>query len=82
MILADGVLIVLTERGELLLVEATPKRNFVNWLAVESWKRAPMPGLQIALANGKLYARDRGRFDLLGFAQVKVNRSERESMNF
>jgi outer membrane protein assembly factor BamB len=57
MILADRALIVLTEGGELLLVEATPKeyRELGRSRILED---GPCR-VQIALANGKLYARDR-----------------------
>jgi outer membrane protein assembly factor BamB len=56
MILADGMLILLTESGELLLVEATPKeyRELARAQVLDS---GPCRA-QIALANGKLYARD------------------------
>ncbi len=55
MILADGKLIILTEDGDLVLAEASPK-------AYKELARAPVLGpacrAQIALANGRLYARD------------------------
>jgi outer membrane protein assembly factor BamB len=58
MILADGNLIVLNEDGDLVLVEATPA-------AYREKARASVLGKQcrarIALANGKLYARDERR---------------------
>jgi outer membrane protein assembly factor BamB len=58
MILADGRLIILTEKGELVLVEATPS-------AYKELARAPLLTRdcrsQIALANGRLYARDAKR---------------------
>jgi outer membrane protein assembly factor BamB len=57
MILADGVLILLTESGEVLLLEATPKeyRELARAQALDS---GPCRA-QIALANGRLYARDK-----------------------
>jgi len=55
MLLADGRLIILGEDGDLVLVEATPK-GYVEQA------RAPVLGrgcrAQIALADGRLYARD------------------------
>jgi hypothetical protein len=55
MVLADGHLIILTEDGDLVLVEATPE-------AYKEKARASVLGQpcrsQIALANGRLYARD------------------------
>jgi hypothetical protein len=55
MIMADGRLIILGEDGDLVLVEATPKGH-------EEQARARVLGTacraQIALANGRLYARD------------------------
>jgi outer membrane protein assembly factor BamB len=55
MILADGKLIVLTEHGELLLVELTPAayREKARAAVLGQPCRSPM-----ALANGRLYARD------------------------
>jgi outer membrane protein assembly factor BamB len=58
MILADRALIVLTERGELELVEATP-REYRELARAKVLDEYPCRA-QIALANGKLYARDRG----------------------
>jgi outer membrane protein assembly factor BamB len=55
MILADGNLIVLSEEGELVLVEATPKAYSEKARAVVLGKPCRAP---IALANGRLYARD------------------------
>jgi outer membrane protein assembly factor BamB len=56
MILAEGNLIVLTENGELLLVEATPEayREKARARVFD----APPCRAQIALANGRLYGRD------------------------
>ena len=56
MVLADGKLIVLTERGDLHLIEATPKafRSLGEFRLLD----APACRAQIALANGRLYARD------------------------
>jgi outer membrane protein assembly factor BamB len=55
MILAEGRLIILTEKGELVLADATPE-------AYKERARAPLLTRdcrgQIALANGRLYARD------------------------
>ncbi len=56
MILAEGRLIVLTERGELVLVEATP-REYRELARAQVLKAGPCRA-QIALANGRLYARD------------------------
>jgi outer membrane protein assembly factor BamB len=56
MILADGRLIVLTEKGDLHLVEATPKA-FRETAKVRLLDAGPCRA-QIALANGRLYARD------------------------
>lgn len=56
MILADGRLIVLTEKGDLCLVAATPAA-FRETARVHLFE-APPCRAQIALANGKLYARD------------------------
>jgi outer membrane protein assembly factor BamB len=56
MILAGDKLILLTERGELLLVEATPQAY--RELARAQILSATPCRAQIALANGKLYARD------------------------
>jgi hypothetical protein len=58
MVLADGNLIVLTEDGDLLLVEATPKEYRER--AKASLLHGPCRA-QPALANGRLYARDRGK---------------------
>jgi outer membrane protein assembly factor BamB len=56
MVLADGKLIVLTESGDLVLVEATPAAY--RELARAQVFSAPACRAQIALAGGKLYARD------------------------
>jgi outer membrane protein assembly factor BamB len=56
MILADGKLIVLTERGDLHLVQATPAA-FRELAKVQLFTSGPCRA-QIALANGKLYARE------------------------
>jgi outer membrane protein assembly factor BamB len=55
MILANGRLIVMTEKGELLLVEAAPRgyRELARAPVLQGPVRA-----QIALADGRLYARD------------------------
>jgi outer membrane protein assembly factor BamB len=55
MILADGKLIILSEDGELVLVEATPKGY--KELACGQ-VLGPACRAQIALSNGRLYARD------------------------
>lgn len=56
MVLADGLLVVLNEAGDLLLVEVTPQayRELVRARVFES---GPVRA-QIALANGRLFARD------------------------
>jgi outer membrane protein assembly factor BamB len=58
MILAAGQLIVLTERGDLVRVEPTPRSYRENARAsvLAKFCRAP-----IALANGRLYARDESK---------------------
>jgi outer membrane protein assembly factor BamB len=56
MILVEGKLIVLTEAGELLLVEATPAAY--RELARASVFDAAPCRAQIALSGGRLYARD------------------------
>jgi outer membrane protein assembly factor BamB len=56
MILADGKLIVLTERGDLVLVEATPTA-YRELARAHVFDAAPCRA-QIALAGGKLYGRD------------------------
>jgi outer membrane protein assembly factor BamB len=55
LLFADGQLIVMSERGELVLVEPTPKeyREKARASVLNGVVRA-----QMALANGKLYARD------------------------
>jgi outer membrane protein assembly factor BamB len=58
-VLAEGLLILLTERGELILVEATPTKY--HELARAQVLEAGPCRAQIALANGNLYARDRGK---------------------
>jgi hypothetical protein len=65
MVLAEGNLIILTERGDLVLVEATPK-GYREISRANVFRALPCRA-QIALANGRLYARDEGRlvcFDL------------------
>jgi hypothetical protein len=56
MVLADGKLIVLTETGELLLVEATPAA-YREQARTRVFDAAPCRA-QIALSGGRLYARD------------------------
>ena len=56
MIRADGRLIVLTEKGDLCLVQATPAA-FRETGRVRLFEAGPCRA-QIALANGRLYARD------------------------
>jgi outer membrane protein assembly factor BamB len=58
MILADGNLIILNEQGQLVLVEATPEayREKARAHVLAAPCRSP-----IALANGRLYARDSKR---------------------
>ena len=56
LILADGKLIALTEKGDLCLVEATPTK--FHELARVTLFRGGQCRAQIALANGRLYARD------------------------
>jgi hypothetical protein len=56
MILAEGRLIVLTEKGDLCLVQATPDA-FREKARMRMFEAGPCRA-QIALANGRLYARD------------------------
>ncbi len=56
MVLADGNAIILTERGDLVLAEATPQAYREK--ARAHVFDAPPCRAQIALANGRLYARD------------------------
>lgn len=56
MVFADGRLIVLTEAGDLVLVEATPQA-YRELARAHVFNAGPCRA-QIALANGKLYARD------------------------
>jgi outer membrane protein assembly factor BamB len=56
LLLADGNLIALTERGELVLIEATPK-DYREKARASVLNRPPCRA-EIALANGRLYARD------------------------
>jgi outer membrane protein assembly factor BamB len=56
MIFADGMLILLTEQGELVLVEANPKA-FLELARARIFENGPCRA-EIALANGRLYARD------------------------
>ena len=56
MIVADGRLIVLTEKGDLCLIEASPAA-FRETARVRLLEAGPCRA-QIALANGRLYARD------------------------
>jgi outer membrane protein assembly factor BamB len=65
MVLAEGNLIVLTERGDLVLVEATPEA-YREKARANVFRALPCRA-QIGFANGRLYARDEGRlvcFDL------------------
>jgi outer membrane protein assembly factor BamB len=59
MIGADGKLIVLTERGDLVLVDMTP-RAYRELARARILDAGPCRA-QIALANGKLYARDQSK---------------------
>jgi outer membrane protein assembly factor BamB len=56
MVLANGRLIILTERGELVLAEPTPQAY--RELARVQVFDAPPCRAQTALADGRLYARD------------------------
>jgi outer membrane protein assembly factor BamB len=56
MVLAEGRLIVMTERGELLLVQATPEAY--QELSRATVLNAVPVRAQIALSGGRLYARD------------------------
>jgi outer membrane protein assembly factor BamB len=55
-VLANGNLIILTERGDLVLAEATPEA-YREKARVHVFDAQPIRA-QIALANGRLYARD------------------------
>jgi outer membrane protein assembly factor BamB len=59
LILADGNLIVLTEKGDLVLVEATPTA-YTEKARAHVFEATPCRA-QTALANGRLYARDQAR---------------------
>jgi outer membrane protein assembly factor BamB len=59
MILAQGSLIVLLESGELLTVDATPQ-GFHERARAQALKNGPCRA-QIALAHGRLYARDQAK---------------------
>jgi outer membrane protein assembly factor BamB len=59
MVLADGQLILLTERGDLVLAEPTPEA-YREKARVHVFD-APPCRAQIALADGRLYARDGGK---------------------
>jgi len=67
MILAEGRLIVLTERGELHLVQATPTA-FRELAKTQLFTSGPCRA-QIALANGKLYARDQKKLVCVDLAK-------------
>ncbi len=56
MVLAEGRLILLTERGELLLIDASPA-SYRELARAAVFPDGPCRA-QIALANGRLYARD------------------------
>jgi outer membrane protein assembly factor BamB len=60
MVYADGRLIVLTEKGDLCLVQAAPAA-FRETARVRLLNAGPCRA-QIALANGRLYARDQKKF--------------------
>ena len=59
MILAEGKLLILTENGNLILAEATPKK-YEELARVRILDAGPVRA-QIALADGKLFARDQKR---------------------
>ncbi|MBI3408506.1 MAG: PQQ-like beta-propeller repeat protein [Planctomycetes bacterium] len=56
MILAEGNLMILTERGELVLVAAVPEK-YIELARAKVMDAGPVRA-QIALANGRLFARD------------------------
>ena len=56
LVLADGKLIALTEKGELVLIEPTPEEYREK--ARAQVLTAPPCRAEIALANGLLYGRD------------------------
>jgi hypothetical protein len=68
MVLAGGNLIVLTEDGELVLIEATPRVYREKARAALLTK--PCRPL-IALANGRLYARDGKKLVCLNLEKQK-----------
>ena len=59
MILADGKLIVLTEKGDLYLVKATPE-GYTELAKMRLFDAGPCRA-QIALAGSRLFARDQKR---------------------
>lgn len=67
MTLADGNLILLTEAGDLVLAEASPK-GYMEKARARVFERPPCRA-QIALADGRLFARDQQK--LVAFALKK-----------
>jgi hypothetical protein len=67
MVLAEGRLIVLTERGDLCLVQAAP--DAYRELARSHLFDAVPCRAQIALADGRLYARDQRKLLCLNLKQ-------------
>jgi outer membrane protein assembly factor BamB len=67
MVLADGRLIVLTEAGDLVLVEATAQA-YRELARARVFDAGPCRA-QIALANGKLYARDQKKLVCFNLAK-------------
>jgi len=67
MVFADGRLIVLTEAGDLALVEATPQA-YRELARARVFDAGPCRA-QIALANGKLYARDQKKLVCFNLAK-------------
>jgi hypothetical protein len=67
MVLADGKLIVLTEAGDLVLVEATPAA-YRELARAHVFSAAPCRA-QIALAGGKLYGRDQKKLMCFNLAK-------------
>ena len=67
MILADGRLIILTEKGDLCLVQATPEafREMARFRLLD----APPCRAQIALSAGRLYARDQKKLVCVNLAK-------------
>jgi outer membrane protein assembly factor BamB len=67
MVYADGRLVLVTEKGDLVLVEATPE-TYRELARAHVFEAAPCRA-QIALANGRLYARDQKKLVCFNLAR-------------